>query len=524
MPADGSAGRPLKIFINYRHVDTQGTAWAIYMKLEQHFGQDSIFFDRGTLQPGMRWFDEIESHLAACGVFISLIGRQWMQILTAHQQQGLEDYVIKEIDLALRSGQRVTVIPVLVDDAELPDASQLPLSLRTLPDCQAVRLRPTNLPGDIDALIARLDEVRPNPTPGRPTSEAVTPGPPSSAQPTDRESVVPRSDEDRARMEEHYRRIAQHAGSLVVFLGAGANAEDRGEPWRAGSGMLPDDQDLAKYLASCVGLKDAPPHLAEIAQYAWARYCERDLFDWVTEALRVDSGPGRVYEYLAQLPKLLGNRYQLIVTPNYDAALVRAFRDAGEEFDVAVYLAPGSQQGGRLVPEGKFVHVPWEGSAQSIDKPNVYPGFPIVAGDCSLRRTVIVWINGAVDGLLDLQCEDNYVITEDHYINYMSGSAEEVVPTQLLMKLRKSNYLFLGYTIADWRLRVFLKRIWRGPGLGRGQYWAVEHKPLELDEDLWRLEEDLWRQINVQFYRSSLADYLQGLHKYLKDHSGQAPS
>ena len=34
---------------------------------------------------------------------------------------------------------------------------------------------------------------------------------------------------------------------------------------------------------------------------------------------------------------------------------------------------------------------------------------------------MIVWINGAVDDLLGFQWEDNYVITEDHYIDYMSG-------------------------------------------------------------------------------------------------------
>ena len=162
MPADGSDGRPLKVFLNYRHADTQGTAWAIYMKLEQHFGHASVFFDHGALQPGMHWFDEIESQLAACSVFISLIGRQWMQILTAHQQRGAEDYVQKEIDLALRSRRSVTVIPVLVDEAVLPSADRLPLSLQTLPDCQAVRLRPTNLPDDIDALIARLDRGPPD--------------------------------------------------------------------------------------------------------------------------------------------------------------------------------------------------------------------------------------------------------------------------------------------------------------------------------------------------------------------------
>lgn len=511
MSADASSGRPLKVFINYRHADTQGTAWALYMKLEERFGRENVFFDHGTLQPGMRWFDEIESHLAACAVFIALIGPQWTPIMIDRQQQGGEDYVVKEIDRALRSSRRTTLIPVLVDGAGLPDPDALPSSLRELPSCQAEFLRPAQLPDDVDHLVGRLIEIRDAPPEeidqAPPVPPPVSPGP-----------VRPASDEERRRMTEHYRMVAEHAESLVVFLGSGANADDRTEPWQVGSGMLPDDRELARYLASRVGLMDASPHLAEVAQYAGVRYCEQDLFEWVTQAFRVDSSPGLVHKYIAELPALLGKKYQLIVTPKYDAALERAFRDAAEEFDVAVYMAPGSRQEGRDVSEGKFVHVPWDGGPQPIDKPNEYHEFPIVAEDCRLRRTVIVWVNGAVDGLLaGLQCEDNYVITEDHYINYMSGSAEDVVPAQILAKLKKSNYLFLGYSIADWRLRVFLKRIWKGRGLGRAQYWAVEHDPDPLDEDLWR-------QINVRFYQSSLVDYLRGFHDFLREHPGEAQS
>lgn len=511
MSADASAGRPLKVFINYRHADTQGTAWLLYTKLEERFSSENVFFDRGTLQPGMRWFDEIESHLDGCAVFIALIGQQWTKIMVDHLQQGGEDYVVKEIDRALRS-RRAAVIPVLVDGADVPGTDALPAALRELPACQAEFLRPAQLIDDIDHLIARLVEISASAPP-----EELDQAPPL-VMPPSLGAATAYADGERRRMEEHYRMVADHAGSLVVFLGSGANTDDRAEPWQADSGMLPDDQDLARYLASRVGLKDPSPHLAQVAQYAGARYCERDLFDWVTQAFRADSSPSPVHKYIAQLPALLGKRYQLVVTPKYDAALERAFRDAGEEFDVAVYMAPGSQQGGRVVSEGKFVHVPWEGLAQSIDKPNEYRDFPIVAEDCRLRRTVIVWINGAADGLLaGLQCEDNYVITEDHYISYMSGSAEEVVPAQILAKLRKSNYLFLGYTIADWRLRVFLKRIWKGPGLGRAQYWAVEHDPDPL-------EEDLWRQINVRLHQSSLADYLRGFHDFLREHPAEAQS
>ena len=71
--------------------------------------------------------------------------------------------------------------------------------------------------------------------------------------------------------------------------------------------------------------------------------------------------------------------------------------------------------------------------------------------------------------------KSNYVITEDHYIDYLGGrSAEEVVPMQILAKLRQASCLFLGYAIADWRLRVFLHWIWRGERPGGATHWAVE--------------------------------------------------
>ena len=176
-----------------------------------------------------------------------------------------------------------------------------------------------------------------------------------------------------------------------------------------------------------------------------------------------------------------------------------------------VYMAPGTEQAGR------FVHLPWDALPRPIDKPNEYAGLPIIAGDHSLRRTVIVRISGTVeDRSAGFPWEDNYVITEDHYIDYLSGrAAEEVVPGQILAKLKRANYLFLGYTIADWRLRVFLQRIWKGPKLGRAKYAAIEYEP-----DV--LERDLWEQAGVRLYQSSLTDYLRGLYDYLGNNPGEA--
>ena len=163
--ADGPAGASLKVFINYRHEDTQITAWLLYARLKDQFGAQNVFFDQGTLRPGMQWFAEITSHVAGARAFIALIGPKWMPSLTAHQQRGSDDYVAKETDLALRSGPGVTVIPVLVEDAEPPDPGELPPSLRALPACQAERLRNSHLPDDIEHLIARLGEMARIPPP-----------------------------------------------------------------------------------------------------------------------------------------------------------------------------------------------------------------------------------------------------------------------------------------------------------------------------------------------------------------------
>ena len=516
VPGDEDTGSSLKVFINYRHDDTKGTAAALYMKLEERFGAENVFFDNISLRPGMQWFDEIRSHLAHSGAVIALIGSQWTSILTEHLQRGGEDYVVKEIDLALRGGPRVSLIPVLVDEAALPDPRTLPPALKALPRCQAEHLRQTSLEDDISRLIERLGAAG-NPGDDRPQRVADVPASTGGTidRPPPRARMVPLSpppiiapppDED------HYRMVASNAGNLVVFLGSGANPDDDAGPWLAGDGRLPNDEELATYLATHAGLENAPPHLAEVAQYAGARHGEPELFEWIREVLRVDSAPGPVHRALAGLPERLGGHYQMIVTPKYDAALEKAFVEQNEDFDAVVYMAPGTEEAGR------FVHMPWYASPQCIDKANEYAGLPIVAEDLSLQRTVIVRINGAVnDPDAGFPWQDNYVITEDHYIDYFSGRAsEEVVPGQVLAKLRRANYLFLGYTIADWRLRVFLQRIWKGSRLGRAKYWAVEYDP-----DV--LERDLWQQAGVSLYQIRLTDYLNGLYDYLGDHPAAQP-
>ncbi len=506
LPAEGPAGPPLQIFINYRHQDMPFAALTLYRELEGQFGKENIFFDQGTLRPGMQFLEMIKSHLGSpTGAFLALIGAKWMPSMTAHRHLSDEDYVVKEIDLALRNGW--TVIPVLVDDADLPDPSLLPPAIRALPDYQVARLRQSSLDDDIRDLSARLSEI----------------GARSKDTARDRDvPVIDTSDDtDRVRIpapdtpaadDEHYQALIDEADNLVIFLGAGVNSDDYEGPFRAGASMLPDDTDLADYLAAKAKLKSGQRELAEVAQYARMIRGEPNVFKWVKQILAVDSEPGPVHKYLARLPRRLEElglqkRYQMIVTPKFDVALEKAFWNEKEPFDVAVYMAPGTEHA------GKFVHLPWgSADAQPIMKPNEYDSFPIVGDEGELTRTVIVRINGTIDDLkTGYRWKSNFVITEDHYIDYLGGRiAEEVVPGQILAKLRQASCLFLGYAIADWRLRVFLHWIWRGERLGGATHWAVERDP-----DI--LERQFWQRSGVFLYRSRLTDYVRGFDRFLQE-------
>jgi hypothetical protein len=198
----------------------------------------------------------------------------------------------------------------------------------------------------------------------------------------------------------------------------------------------------------------------------------------------------------------------MIVTPKLDLALERAFQEEGEPFDVAVYMAPGTEYAGR------FVHLPWgQVDPRPIMTPNEYTDFPIVTDYGELTRTVIVRISGAVDDLeTGYRWKSNFLITEDHYIDYLGGRpAEEVVPTQILAKLRQASCLFLGYKIADWRLRVFLHWIWQGERLSGATCWAVERNP-----DV--IERQFWQRSGVCLYKSRLTDYVGGFDRFLTEH------
>lgn len=235
--------------------------------------------------------------------------------------------------------------------------------------------------------------------------------------------------------------------------------------------------DLAAHLIQAFAVpKEGPLDLARISQYVATMQGSGPLYDALHDLFQAAVEPGPVHRFLARLPPVLRERgapHQLIVSTRYDLALEQAFEDAGEELDVVAYVATGPNR-------GRFWHRAPDEAPRPIDVPNTY------ATELSLeRRTILLKLHGAVDPLPEREWE-SFVITEDDYIDYLRHSElTAVVPVSLAAKLRRSHFLFLGYEMADWNLRLVLNRIW-GERPVAYRSWAVQESPTPLANAFWR--------------------------------------
>jgi len=292
-------------------------------------------------------------------------------------------------------------------------------------------------------------------------------------------------------------------GRLVPFFGAGVNlcGRPQGITWQLGQ-YVPSGGELSEYLANSFGYPASDKwDLVRVSQYIAVVSGTGPLYEELHKLFNADYPPTHLHQFFATLPAILRDkgypsRYQLIVTTNYDDVMERALTAAGESFDVVTFAAEGEER-------GKFWHFPPGGEAILIEKPNEYR-------DLSLdRRTVILKIHGAVDRVNPER--DSYVITEDDYIDYLTRTdISSLVPVTLAAKLRKSNFLFLGYGLRDWNLRVILHRIWGEQKLSY-KSWAIQLQPSVIDQQFWRKRDVDILDIDLENYIAALSERVQAL-------------
>jgi hypothetical protein len=491
--APAAGAQPPSIFLNYRQQDTAGHALLLSDRLSQRFGQGSV---HGASDHGSE--SERREALGAHGTLLALIGPGWVSSLrTGGVGRGADDAARRELEWALRDVPD-RVIPVLID-AAMPDPETLPRSLRAICRKEVVELRHASFDSDFAGLIARLDQVAAASTQraaGDGRRDASTRGP---------RHVTPRPATTRAAAgvsepyRDHYIDVINGMldGGVVPLLGSGIR------------GPSPVTDQLATPLEEQFATNASG--LAEVAQRVAVTLGERRLYTAIKDLVAAQSQPAEVHRFLADFPGMLRRRglpprHQLIISGNYDLGLERAFEDVNEPFDYAVYVASS----------GWFVHVPWgeeaaEPMATTILEPRKYVDFPI-DDDGQLQRTIIVKIHGGADGQeAGVTWRNNYVVTEDHYIDYLpTQNIQDHLPIQILDKLTGSRCLFMGYALRNWNARVFLRRIWRGKPITESS-WAIQQDPDPLEKASWSVVG------HVELLAAALPDYVGELRSMLEE-------
>lgn len=147
------------IFISYRRDDTEGETGRLFDDLTRAFGNDAVFMDVSGIDPGTDFRKAIDDNVACCGVQLAVIGPTWATIIGSDGARRLDnenDYVRLEIASALK--RNIAVIPVLVHDAHMPHADQLPDNLKDLAYRNSVELTHARWNSDVALLVKALEQ------------------------------------------------------------------------------------------------------------------------------------------------------------------------------------------------------------------------------------------------------------------------------------------------------------------------------------------------------------------------------
>lgn len=276
--------------------------------------------------------------------------------------------------------------------------------------------------------------------------------------------------------ENYYKSIVKELfkGRLVPFLGLGANLYGRApdQDWQPDQ-AAPSGEEMARHLAKSFDYDGSDVNdLVRVSEYISVMRTTAELYEELHSLLGRDHKPTPLHRFCAEMPALLRSRaklelYPILVTANYDDLLEQALRDAAEPFDQLIYLAEGADR-------GRFLHRTFEGIETIVKNPSSYANMQLD------RRTTVIKIHGAVYRA-DPE-RDSYVITEDHYLDYLQANVTSLFPRDVAARLKEASVLFMGCNLRNWNLRGLLRYL-ANPNR---RPWVIHPQATEVDKQFWR--------------------------------------
>jgi hypothetical protein len=163
----------IDFFVNYRSSDTPHLAALLAQSLGDRVGMEKVFLDTASLQAGDHFPQRIWAAVNRCHTLVVLIGPVWLAVNGTGRRRidDDRDYVRREIARALE--REIRVVPVLVDEAVLPSAEELPADVAGVVERQGHSVRSRHQLDDVAHLVDALVSP-PGGEAGGPTTAAVS--------------------------------------------------------------------------------------------------------------------------------------------------------------------------------------------------------------------------------------------------------------------------------------------------------------------------------------------------------------
>lgn len=157
---------PSRIFISFRTDDEPYGAALIHSVLSSWFGERTIFRSATSIRPGDDHVSALVDGVRRCEVLLVVIGPRWITSTGRNGQPRLadpNDWVYQELAMAFAQGKRV--VPLLLSEARMPTALELPPGITMLSQCQYRRVGHRQFRADMRQIVADLAALFPDLTP-----------------------------------------------------------------------------------------------------------------------------------------------------------------------------------------------------------------------------------------------------------------------------------------------------------------------------------------------------------------------
>jgi hypothetical protein len=283
-------------------------------------------------------------------------------------------------------------------------------------------------------------------------------------------------------------------GGVIPFFGAAASAiynRQPNEPWQPGKPFMPFGGELAMTLAGEASYpEDLISNTMDLAQIAsWVEHVQGDRDD-INDTLRrsfgVECNPGDLHQAISRIEKV-----QLFITTNYDDLLEKALASRQPHVIIdhgshGLWVTAFGEEPERVTPTGGRIE-------ELLNKEPIRP--------------ILFKMHGSINKA-DAE-KDSYLITEEDYVDFLGRDGGHYVPTYISKLMRGKKVLFLGYSLADWNVRVILRKLLKGTRTAPAvRCWAIVsgHSPAA---------QQIWHAQKLNIYPMDLLDFAKQLASYL---------